>query len=301
MSLAVDRLAVLVNPAAGGGRAAEVWKRLLDGAPEFAGARLILAADRESARLRLDEALAEVDAVVALGGDGTAHLVANRILEAGLGERVALGLIPAGSGSDFARCLGLARRPSDCWRRIRAAAPRAIDILELRTDAGSRRFAVNFASAGVSGFVAERVNALAGRGRLTYLLGTIRALLSYAPVPCRVLVDGEELCDGGFFVVAVGNGRSLGRGMRLAPRASIDDGLADVVLVPPFPLWKIPLRIPSIYTGRHLRWRGVRLVRGTNVRLEPRGEMAPFDVDGETLASGPATVRVLPRAIRVLA
>ena len=297
----VDRLAVLVNAAAGGGRGARAWARLLGDAPELARARLILAEDAASAGRALAEILPEVDAVVALGGDGTVHLAANRILEAGEGERVALGLIPAGTGSDFARCLGLAKRPREGWRRIRSAAePRAVDVLEIATDAGRRRFAVNGASAGVSGVVASRVNALSGRGRLTYLARTIGALLRYEPVPCRVLVDGEELCDGGFLVVVAANGRSFGRGMLLAPRAAVDDGLVDVVLVPAFPRRQIPLWIVPIYTGRHLRRPGVRWVRGACVRLEPRGEMAPFEVDGETLASGPATIRVLPGALRIL-
>lgn len=298
----VDRLVVVVNPAAGGGRAGALWEKLLRDAPELAAARLVAAADAESCRRQLDGELAgDAEAVVALGGDGTAHLVVNRLLERGAGERVAFGLIPAGTGSDLARCLGLPQRPLDGWRRLRDAAPRPIDALEVTTDAGARRFVVNVASAGVSGAVDERVNAIADRGRFTYQRQTLAALWHYQPVPCRVLADGEELYDGGFFVVAVANGRSFGRGMRIAPRASLDDGLADVVLVEALPFWQVPLRMPRLLAGRHLEMDVVRFTQARTVRLEPRGEMPPFDVDGEVMASGPATIRVLPGALRVLA
>jgi diacylglycerol kinase family enzyme len=297
----VDRLVVVVNPAAGGGRAGGVWERLLRDAPELAAARLVAAADVESCVRELDEQLAgDAEAVVAVGGDGTAHLVVNRLLETGTAGRVAFGLVPAGTGSDLARCLGLPRHPLDGWRRLRDAAPRRIDALEVTTDAGARRFVVNVASAGVSGAVDERVNAIAHRGRFTFHRETLAALWHYEPVPCRVHVDGEELYDGGFFVVAIANGRSFGRGMRIAPRASLDDGLADVVLIEPLPFWRVPLRMPRLLAGRHLGLDGVLFTRARTVRLEPRGAMPPFDVDGETLASGPATIRVLPGALRVL-
>lgn len=302
MSLPLDRTVIFVNPAAGGGRAEAVWRRLERDAPETGEAELVLAADAVAARRELDEKLAGgARAVVGLGGDGTAHLVANRILESAQAEPAALGLIPAGTGSDLARCLSLPRRPLDGWRKLRAAAPRAIDALEVASDAGERRFAVNIASAGVSGAVDQKVNAIANRGALTYLTKTAAVLAGYRPVPCRVTVDGEELYDGDFFVVAVANGRSFGRGMRVAPRAELDDGLADVVLVEPVPMWQVPLRLPWLFAGGHLGLPFVRWRRGRSVRLEPHGEMPPFDVDGETMASGPATVRVLPGALRVLA
>lgn len=298
----VDRLVVVVNPAAGGGRAGALWERLVRDAPELAAARRIVAGDADACVRELDAELAgDAEAVVAVGGDGTAHLVVNRLLASGTAGRVAFGLIPAGTGSDLARCLGLPRRPLDGWRRLRDATPRPIDALEVTTDAGARRYVVNVASAGVSGAVDERVNAIANRGRFTFLRETLAALWQYEPVPCRVLADGEELYDGGFFVVAVANGRSFGRGMRIAPRASLDDGLADVVLVPPLPFWQVPLRMPRLLAGSHLELNVVRFTRARTVRLEPHGAMPPFDVDGEVLPSGPATIRVLPGALRILA
>lgn len=297
-----ERIVVLVNASAGGGRSRRVWDRLLRRIPEVLRARLVLSGDAGEARRQLDEELREgAEAVVAIGGDGTAHFAVNAILEAGRGGDVAFALIPAGTGSDLARCFDLPRRPEAAMRRVLESPPRPIDVLEIRTDGGERRYVVNIASAGLSGATGAVVGANPNRGGATYVLTALRELLRYEPVPCRVTVDGEELFDGGFFIVAVANGRYFGHGVKMAPEAEVDDGLADVVVVPRIPLWHVPYRLPQLLTGRHVKLPFVRTCRGKVVRFEPRGELPPYEADGETLPGGPATVRVLAGALRVLA
>ena len=116
-------------------------------------------------------------------------------------------------------------------------------------------------------------------------------------------VDGELWHDGGVFLLAVANGRSFGKGMRIAPRAEVDDGLADLVLVRPLPGWQVPLQLPRLYLGRHLGSPYVDWRRARRVRLEPAGGLPPFDLDGETLPSGAGRVRTPPRrsAFRLVA
>ncbi len=296
------KLVVLVNSAAGGGRAGRVWERLRTTVPELAGSREIHAAGAEASRDELATRLSEgADRVLAVGGDGTAHLVANVLLESGRGERVPFGLVPAGTGSDLARTLGLPRDPAACVRRLLAAEPRAIDALRIQVDGGGRRYAVNTVSAGLSGAVVPAVNADPNRGHLTYLTCTLRALLGYKPVPCRLEVDGEPFHDGAFFLVALANGRFFGKGMQVAPGAALDDGRIDVVLIPPVPLWHLPYRLPQFLTGRHVRLPIVKAAKARNVRLEPAPGFPPYEVDGEVVSSGPAEIRVLPGALRVLA
>lgn len=298
----MKRTAVMVNPAAGGGRAGRVWERLLRASPELAEAHRIRAADAEAGRAELARRLAEgTERVLAVGGDGTAHLVANVLLEAGRGEDVAFGLVPAGTGSDLARGLGLPRDPLAALRRVLAAEPRPIDALRIEVEGGEHRFAVNTISAGMSGAVAPAVNANPRRGRLTYISTTLKALLRYRPVPCRVEVDGEPFCDGGFFLVAMANGPYFGKGMPVAPDAVPDDGRIDVVHVPPVPLWQLPYRMPQFLAGRHVRLPIVRCRRAERVRLVPSVGFPPYETDGECIPSGVAEVRVLPGALRVLA
>ncbi len=295
------RTAVLVNPTAGGGRAGRMWRRLRASAPELERAAVIEAAGAAAGQAALAEQLSSgARRVLAVGGDGTAHLVANVLLATGHAGRVAFGLVPAGTGSDLARGLGLPRRPLAALRRVLTAEPRQIDALEIKVEGGERRFAVNIISAGMSGAVVPAVNARPKKGQLTYLSLTLSALLRYRPVPCRIEVDGEAVHDGRFFLVALANGQYFGKGMRVAPEARVDDGRIDVVLIPPVPLWHLPYRLPQFLTGRHVQLPVVRCAKATSVRLTPADGFPPYELDGETLPPGPATVRVLPGALRIL-
>ena len=123
----------------------------------------------------------------------------------------------------------------------------------------------------------------------------------YRPVRCRVVVDGEAWYEGDILVLAIANGACFGRGMRIAPQAQLDDGLADVVLVGGVPRWQLALRLPQLYRGTHLESRYVRWRRGRDVRFEPLAPLPPFDLDGECFASAAARFTVLPGALRVLA
>ncbi len=293
---------VYVNPASGNGRGQRVWKKLLQAEPALAKTRLVLETSTATAEAALDTALTEgTQRVIAVGGDGTAQLVARHLRTRGLGQNCPFGLVPAGTGSDLARGLHLPKNPLDALHHLEKCSPRPLDLLQLRRDSGEEGLSINVASMGVSGTVAARVNAKANRGQLPYLSATVRALLSHDPTPCRVLVDGEVVHEGGFFVLAVANGPIFGKGMRVAPGAKHGDGLAEVVLVPPLPLWQLPFRLPQFLAGRHPRWRGVLCRPARHVRIEPLAPMPPFELDGETLPSGAAEIRLLPGALRILA
>ncbi len=297
-----SRTVVMINPAAGGGQAVEVWRRLRAAVSALDDARVIRAPDAEASRRELVGLLRRgVDRVLAVGGDGTAHLVVNTLLEEGVGDSVAFGLVPAGTGSDLAKSLGLPSRPLPALRQVLAAEPRAIDAIRVEVAGGESCFVVNIASAGLSGTVVPAVNTNPKRGQLTYLSTTLSALIRYRPTPCRIELDGEAFHDGGFFLVAMANGQFFGKGMRVAPEASLDDGRINVVLIPPVPLWQLPYRLPQFLTGRHIKLPIVRSTRAERVRLEPATGFPPYDVDGECLSAGPAEARILPGALRVLA
>jgi diacylglycerol kinase (ATP) len=291
----------LVNPQAGSGRAGRVWEALRSAHPEIADAGAILAADPDQAARELTARLAgPVERLISIGGDGSIHLAVNCLMRCGRPSEIALGLVPAGTGSDLARTLGLPRDPRLALERALAATPRPMDLLEVVPDAGEPRYVLNVASAGISGLVDELVNAQPKRSATAFLAATLRALGRYRPFACRLKLDGEDWTDGEVFVLAVANGRSFGKGMRIAPRAEVDDGLADVVLVRPMPRWQIPLRMPRVYLGTHLDQPNVLWRRARTVRLDAAGPFPPFDVDGEVMPSGSATFSVLPGALRFL-
>jgi diacylglycerol kinase (ATP) len=288
---------VVVNPAAGGGRAGRFWERL---APQ--GARMavfeVAVADRaEGSRRAVEEAIARgCQRVVAVGGDGTAHLVANALLAGGV--PVTLGIVPAGTGSDLARALKIPRDPGAALRRALLGPPTPVDAGRCATEHGAFSF-INIASAGIGGLVDEAVNALPGRGRTAFLRATLSALRRYRCVPVGVEVDGERWYEGPLFLLAVANGTTFGKGMRIAPDARVDDGAFDVVLVGEIAGLELVRRLPQVYLGRHLGARPVRHRRGVRVLLEPRAPLPPFDIDGETYRSCAAVFEIQPGALRI--
>lgn len=297
---------ILHNPHAGRGRSAEVWQQLMHDVPELADCEAVRAGSAEgmveALAQRLTQDGADVVKVLALGGDGTGNLAVNGLLRAGRGD-VPLGLVPAGTGSDFARHLGLPRDAAAALRHALSrdvATAREVDAIEIRTEGGVHCYAFNIASAGLSGAVDVAVNQARLSGGGSYRAAILSTLLRYGAVHGRVEVDGESFHDGALYLVAMANAPFFGQNIKVAPEARIDDGLLDVVFIPPFPKWQLPFRLPLLFLGKHTSMNGVRVKRAREVRIVPHEGFPPYDLDGEILPAEPATFRILPGAIRVL-
>jgi diacylglycerol kinase (ATP) len=291
------RSVLVVNPTAGSGAAGRAWQRLRSHLP--AEVEVLLETSGAATRERLAERLrAGCRRVLSFGGDGTANLVINVLLEEGLGGEVAFGIVPAGTASDFARHTGIPRDPRRALdHALHRAQASPIDAIAVEVEGRAPRYCLNIASAGLSGHVDQRVQ---GPRRGSYLIATLQALWTYTARPCAVEVDGKPFYDGPFFVLALANGRYFGKAMKVAPHAEIDDGLLDVVLVLEVPTWQLPYRLPQFYLGRHIDDCDVLTTRAREVRLRPGVDYPPYDLDGEPIPSAPATVRVLPDALRLL-
>ncbi|MEW6338195.1 MAG: diacylglycerol kinase family protein [Acidobacteriota bacterium] len=295
----MSRSLVVVNPAAGGGRGAERWKALETWAGTLADFDVAVAPGPGATREAVLRAVAGgCERVVSFGGDGTAHLVGGALLASGVAARVTLGIVPAGTGSDLARALGVPRDPRAALPRALLGPPTAIDAGRCDTAAGSSYFA-NIASAGISGLVDEKVNAVADRGATAFLRATLAALREYRCVPVAVALDGKPWFEGPMLVLAVANGTTFGKGMRVAPTARLDDGLFDVVLAGELTRAPIAVLLPRLYVGRHLGSRHVRHARASRVTVRPLAPLPVFDMDGEPYDSCEAEFTVLPAALRV--
>jgi len=293
--------AVVVNPRAGGGRAGARFFRAWEKLGFAVSAQVLVPQTLEELERAVRELVAQgVSRLVAVGGDGTFHRVVNAAMGVGAGELPVLGLVPAGTGSDLARALRLPRSLPAALRLAFTAPPRRCDLGELVTPTGVVFFC-NVASFGVSGLVDQRVNANPERGRWSFLLATLAAVREYRPVRCRVLVDGVQLYQGPVLVVAVANGQSFGKGMRIAPEARLDDGLLDVVAVQALPPGVLVRKLGRVYRGTHLGLPQVRWARGQEVQLELAPPCPPFDVDGECYPASPATLRLRAGALPLAA
>jgi diacylglycerol kinase (ATP) len=178
-----------------------------------------------------------------------------------------------------------------------------MDLLRVRVGEGEdavSRVVLNVASAGISGGVARRINAMPVRRPTVYLTEALRAVVRYRPFAGRVTVDGELFHDGGIYLLAVANGPSFGKGMKVAPQARVDDGQADVVVVKALPAWRVPFELPRLYLGNLLSSSKVAWCRGRRVSLEPAGVVPPLEIDGETLPGAATDFEILPGVLRFL-
>jgi diacylglycerol kinase (ATP) len=296
---------VVVNPAAGGGRAGREWPRL--------------AGELRKAGMRFDEELttkpgdaAEIAArsaregrrqLVAAGGDGTVNEVVNGLLLAGAADRPWLGMLPLGTGTDLCRTFGIPPQPSAVADVLRAGTRRRIDAGRV-TCAGREgrvtRYFLNIADAGIGGDVADFVNGgfKVINGEVTFSLAAALTLLRWRNPRLRLDLDGEV-----FEVIAqqvvVANCQYYGGGMRIAPDALPDDGLFDVIINGDLGTLETLRLLGKVRSGSHMSHPKMerRLARRVEISCERR---VGVETDGERPGELPAVFEVVPGAIELL-
>jgi YegS/Rv2252/BmrU family lipid kinase len=294
----------IVNPTAAGGRAGRTWQEIqktLAGAG-LVGESILTRGPRDAVRLAA-EAGAAGAAVMAVGGDGTFLEVASGLLQSGSPTPL-LGLIPVGTGNDFARSLGIANLDG-AISAVLERKSRCIDAIriECQGENGPRtRHALSFAAVGISGELLKRTTPTVKRlfgPRLAYYVGLLRALWHYRAPRFRLRWDDGQR-EGGCLFAGVSNTERAGGGMRLAPGAQPDDGRLNVNLIDALGRWETCRQLRLLASGRHVEHPRVDYFPATELTIEadPPVEIA---ADGERVGWTPATFRVVPETLRVVA
>ena len=258
---------------------------------------------RDAERIAREGVRSGIERVLVAGGDGTLNEVASGLLAAGLGGYAQIGVLPLGTGGDFARSAGMPLRMDDAIAALKQANPRAIDAGRICYRDGALNettsYFVNVASFGISGLTDQLVNQTTKRfgGKVSFLAGTLKALVRYRAAPVSVRVDGTLMHDGPLMIAAAANGRWFGGGMHVAPEARLDDGLLDIVLVPEHPKLKLISKLPLLYSGRHLDDPICSFLRGREIEAEAEPGAVLLDIDGEPLGSLPARIEIMPQAL----
>jgi len=242
--------------------------------------------------------------LVAVGGDGTVHEVANGILSSPNAATTPLGIVSTGTGSDFIRSVGIPRDYSRACSFLTSSRRLLIDVGVVEYRKGKetlRRFFVNAAGVGFDAAVVaatERLPKYFG-GTIPYLGGLMRTLFGYRNKPVSLNIEGKVEPDRVLSVV-VANGCYFGGGMRMAPRAELGDKLLDVVIVGDIGKFELLKALPMVYQGTHLSHPKVRMERATRVSIE---SAEPFLVhaDGELLGEGPVSFTIVPAALSLVA
>jgi len=240
--------------------------------------------------------------VVAVGGDGTVHEVANGILSSCGARETMLGVISTGTGGDFARSLGIPRTYGPACSTIVANRQSHVDVgvVEfMRRGQKEQRYFVNGAGIGFDAAVVETIERSIKHfhGTIPYVLGLLRTLVCYRNKSV-IINSGGKPEKQRIVTMVVANGAYFGGGMRVAPAADLHDGKFDVMTVHDIGKLGLLRAFPRIYKGTHVTHPRVFMDKAIEISVET-SERVPVQADGEFLGVGPATFRILPAALTV--
>ena len=293
------RCFIIVNPAAGRGRARKTWESTVRPMLRSGGLTFEeVYEERPGAAVPLAEQAARegYSVVTVVGGDGTIHEALNGLLTAPVATRPALAVIPGGTGNDFARGIGL---PKD----MIAAARLLLDGAQRRrVDVGkvNDRYYGTISGVGFDAEVAAEVNRWPKwvAGTVVYTAGILKKLVTYRCAPARITIDGE-LLELSLFLLAAANTSWYAGGMYMAPHARPDDGQLEVILARDFTKMETLQVLPKVFSGGHLAHPKVSHRPGVEIRVESDVPLA-IHADGETVGRVPAVFRAQPQVLEVL-
>ncbi|MBE3576166.1 MAG: diacylglycerol kinase family lipid kinase [Limnochordales bacterium] len=293
-----QRWLFILNPTAGGGRAGRLWPGLaaeLDS--QGIKYQVVRTEGPGHARELAMANSGRYERIVAVGGDGTCQEVVRGVVEANSPAAnpgnptpnpaapavIPLGVLPLGTGNDFARGLGLPTDPRQALRALLSAEVRFVDLARVN----GRPF-INVAGVGFDAEVAALINRIHVRlpGPAMYLAGILYELIRYHNAPLSLTWESGKW-EGKALMVAVGNGTCYAGGLKMTPYARMDDGLFDVVIAGDLRRLRILRLLPDLARGDHLRDRQVRLIRCHHLRVEGPPHLS-VHADGEVVGRLPA-------------
>ncbi|MGW6199158.1 diacylglycerol/lipid kinase family protein [Kribbella sp. NPDC055110] len=287
------RIALVVNPTSGRGLGARIAPAVRE---RLAAAGLTVDVHTTTCAEDVGKIAAEVvasgaDAVALIGGDGTIHLGAQVLANSGM----PFGVIPAGTGNDFARGLGVPLKdPAAAADLVVAGRTRTIDLAVAKDE-----FITTVVAGGFDSLVNKRANAMSWpKGNARYTVATFAELRTFKPLEYVVTVD-DEVIETKAMLVAVGTGPTYGGGLQICAGAELDDGQLDVTIIQPVSRLTLLQMFPKLSKGTHIGHPAVRTLRGSSVRIESPGITAY--ADGEPLGLLPVDIGIAPGALTVFA
>ncbi len=301
---------VIVNPESDRGRTKKRWKHIKEALKfflkefkyeftekPFQAAEISRAAIKEGSEL-----------IVGVGGDGTMNEISNGFFENKkiINPKVALGIVPSGTGCDFSRSLNIPSGLKNALRVITQASSSMIDIGKIRfrdySNKKHERFFLNIADFGIGGEVLNKMNLkMAKRKTSSYLRSAVTTFITYKSKRVRIKIDNMQIPFNEYLIGAISNGKIFGKGMKIAPYAKLDDGLFDVVLIESMKFLEFCRNILKIYSGSHLSHPKVSLIRGKKIEISPESSEKDvlIEADGELIGKLPATFEIIPQSFLV--
>jgi diacylglycerol kinase (ATP) len=238
------------------------------------------------------------------GGDGTFNEVANGVLNHST-NGITLALLPNGTGADLVRTLGISHSLSDAARQARQGSARPIDIGQVHfTDLDGRpaqRYFVNVTDVGFGGNLVRYVNSHSKRlgGKLSFLKGVLVTLFQYQNKRVHIAIDDKEGFEIRASSIVVANGQYFGGGMWVAPKARLNDGFFDLVVIGDVSKTEVLTNIPRLYRGTIAGHPKVRTFQARSIELTSEEEVL-IDLDGELVGRLPARFQNIPGKLSVI-
>ena len=229
--------------------------------------------------------------IVSVGGDGTLHEVVNGMA----GGPQKLGIIPAGTGNDFARVLNIPFDLREAIEVLVKGSSTLIDVGKLNDE-----YFINFCSIGLDALIAQEANKIKKYFSSTYayIIGVIKGLIGFRSLKVDLVIDGNRYQEH-MMLMAVCNGAYYGGGMKIAPQADFSDGEFDICIVSKMSKIKLLFLFPTIFKGNHLKYKEVKMYRGKEVQLFST-ETMNVNADGEIIKNRPIQFEIINKGIEVI-
>lgn len=291
------RICIIHNPIAGYGRSRKIRPRVERALREKGLEFEILTTQARGHAEQLSRTIDEsrFDAVVAMGGDGTLGEVVNGVM-AGGSCRLRVGIIPSGTGNDFAGGNRLFFSWEEAVQALADPGECGMDVFRFEDSAGFSRYVINSIGFGFDAYVARRVTELGSRkiGRLSYMLEALRGLVKFAPETVKVQIDGSVRTYEDLWMFAITNSEKFGGGMKVCPGARSHDGMLDCCFLHGVSRFDLLQLVFLVWFGKHIGRPGVVHSRANRIVVDAPPDF-PCHLDGDTVrVKYPVTVQVIP-------
>lgn len=230
--------------------------------------------------------------IVAVGGDGTVIEALNGIV----GTDTILGIIPAGTGNDFVRSIGIERDFISALNVVIEGKYELIDIGEVND-----RFFLNVVSFGIDSDVVKTMEKIKNvvTGPAAYYVSSIKAISTYKAVKMSITIDGEEYIRKAY-LVAIGNGKYFGGGMKITPDANVNSGDFEICIINNISRIGLMRLLTKANTGNHISENGVEVFKGKEITIRAIADHLAVNADGNLIGPAPAKISVFKNKLRVL-
>lgn len=286
----------IVNPVSGNGKTLKIIPKIIDYLSKNQIKYEIVHTEYKNHAVEIAKQSKKnnnIKMIVAVGGDGTLHEIVNGLYP----SEIPLGYIPAGTGNDFAREMDIPRDPIQALKRVLKMQTKKIDLGKIND-----HYFINVTSMGFDGEVAKTANQSKLKhifGRLVYIYGIIKVLLTFRPKEITLVVDDKVIFYKNVWLIAIANNRFYGGGMEICPKAVNDDGEFDICVIKDLSHFQFLRLFPTIFSGKHINLPYVDTIRVKRIEVKTNEELT-IQSDGEILGNISLRLKIIKQGLNVI-